>query len=240
MTFKVTDKAGNPVDISKITYIRVVLSGPNVDYQVGTGGIRVSEDPSKTPGSGGVYTYTMTNKIPAAAAGSYTVSLEARNSVTLMPGTTKQTTATDSAKPVEFYFSVDKSKMVARRVVVTTEKCAACHVDLTLGPRRQPRGQQECVTVPQPDADGWHLQAERQFCDPDPQYPSRQGPGESVRAGHHQLSGSGIPGRPARLHHLPRYRLLPGRQRRRSGSSSQSGRLYAHHAADFGRLPGLP
>ena len=52
VTFQVTDKAKNPVDISKITYIRVILRGPNVDYGVGPAGIGVSEDPSKTPGSG--------------------------------------------------------------------------------------------------------------------------------------------------------------------------------------------
>lgn len=130
VTFSVTDKAGNPVDISKLTRISMVLAGPNTDYQTGPGGIRVSEDPSKTVGSNGVYTYTMTNKLPDAAAGSYTISIEARNSVTLMPGTKKQTVATDSAIPVESYFSVDKSQVMARRVVVSTEKCAACHQNL--------------------------------------------------------------------------------------------------------------
>jgi OmcA/MtrC family decaheme c-type cytochrome len=91
----------------------------------------VSEDPSKTPGSNGVYSYTTTNKIPAGATGSYTVSIEARNSVTLMPGTTKATTATDVNMPVEFYFSVDKSAVAPRRQVVATAKCASCHNDLT-------------------------------------------------------------------------------------------------------------
>ena len=42
VTFSVTDKAGNPVDISKITQFRLVLSGPNVDYNTGAGAIRVS------------------------------------------------------------------------------------------------------------------------------------------------------------------------------------------------------
>ncbi|HEY2014847.1 MAG TPA: hypothetical protein VGH38_15170, partial [Bryobacteraceae bacterium] len=83
------------------------------------------------PFSNGIYTYTMTNKIPATATGSYTVSIEARNSVTLLPGTTKATAATDAAKPVEYYFTVDNSPVVARRQVVSTEKCAACHVDLS-------------------------------------------------------------------------------------------------------------
>ena len=40
VTFSVMDKSSNPVDISKITYIRVVLGGPNVDY--GTGTARIS------------------------------------------------------------------------------------------------------------------------------------------------------------------------------------------------------
>jgi hypothetical protein len=60
----------------------------------------------------------MTNKIPAAAVGSYTVSIEASNTVTLLPGTVIATPAVDAAKPVEFYFSVDKSAVVARRQVV--------------------------------------------------------------------------------------------------------------------------
>src|ERR1039458_5427728 len=42
VTFSVTTKAGVPVDISKITSIRVVLSGPNTDYNTGPGAIRVS------------------------------------------------------------------------------------------------------------------------------------------------------------------------------------------------------
>ncbi len=130
VTFSVADKAGNPIDISKLTRIRVILSGPNTDYQTGPGGIEASEDPSKTPVTNGVYKYTMTNTVPAAAVGSYTVSIEARNTVTLFPGTLEETAATDSAKPVEVYFTVDKSKVAPRRVVVSTEKCAACHQDL--------------------------------------------------------------------------------------------------------------
>jgi OmcA/MtrC family decaheme c-type cytochrome len=119
------------VDISKITQIRVILAGPNTDYGTGPAGIRVSEDPSKTAGSNGVYSYTMTNKIPAGAAGSYTVSLEARNTVTVMPNTVAAQTASDNAMPVEYYFSVDNSKVAPRRTVVATAKCANCHQELT-------------------------------------------------------------------------------------------------------------
>jgi OmcA/MtrC family decaheme c-type cytochrome len=150
VTFKVTDKAGNPVDISKLTQIRVVLSGPNTDYQTGPGAMRASENPATTQGTNGVYMYTMTAKIPAAATGSYTVSIQARNSVTLMPNTTKATTATDMAKPVEMYFSVDKTKLVPRRQVVATAKCAACHQNLGFihgGTRGET---QECVICHNP------------------------------------------------------------------------------------------
>jgi len=144
VTFSVMDKSSKPVDISKLTSIRVVLGGPNTDYQTGPGAMRVSEDPSKTAGADGVYAYTMTNKIPAGAVGSFTVSIEARNSVTLLPGTTIATVATDAAKPVEFYFSVDKSAMVARRQVVSTDKCAACHTDLAFVHGGTRSSTQEC------------------------------------------------------------------------------------------------
>jgi OmcA/MtrC family decaheme c-type cytochrome len=150
VTFSVTDKAGNPVDISKITQIRVVLGGPNTDYGTGPGGIRASEDPSKIAGTNGVYVYTMTNKIPAGGAGSYTVSIEARNSVTLLPGTTKATTATDAAKPVQFYFSVDGSPVVARRQIVATEKCAVCHANLAFVHGGTRDAAQECTICHNP------------------------------------------------------------------------------------------
>ncbi|HLJ48917.1 MAG TPA: OmcA/MtrC family decaheme c-type cytochrome [Bryobacteraceae bacterium] len=150
ITFQVTDKSGNPVNISTLTQIRAVLAGPNTDYGTGPGGIRVAEDVSKAPGSNGVYTYTMTNKIPAGGTGSYTVSLEARNNVTLMAGTQKQQTASDNAKPVEFYFAVDNSQMTPRRQVVSTDKCSNCHQDLTFVHSGVRGNTQECTMCHNP------------------------------------------------------------------------------------------
>jgi OmcA/MtrC family decaheme c-type cytochrome len=150
VTFSVVNKAGDPVDISKLTQIRVVLAGPNTDYQTGPGAVRVSENPATTVGSSGVYTYNMTGKIPAAGAGSYTVSIQARNSVVLLPGTLKAVTATDAAKPVEYYFSVDKSQVEPRRVVVATAKCAACHGDLKFVHGGTRAETQECVICHNP------------------------------------------------------------------------------------------
>jgi OmcA/MtrC family decaheme c-type cytochrome len=150
VTFKVADKAGNPVDISKITTVRVVLGGPNTDYQTGPGAIRVSENPNATKGANGVYTYTMTNKIPAAATGSYTVSLQAANSVTLAAGTPRQTTAVDSSIPKEVYFAVDKSTMAPRRQVVSTAKCTACHANLAFVHGGTRGASQECTICHNP------------------------------------------------------------------------------------------
>jgi len=127
--FSLKNNAGNPLDITKLTYIRIILVGANVDYGVTPPGMaRASENPAATAtGSNGVYTYTMTNKVPTTAAGSFTVSIEAYNTVTLLPGTSLATTTTDAAIPTEFYFSVDKSAVVARRTVVSLAKCESCH-----------------------------------------------------------------------------------------------------------------
>lgn len=150
VTFSLTDKSNNPIlDLSKLSSIRVVLGGPNSDYNTGPGGIRVSETPALTS-KDGTYTYTMTNKVPAAATGSYTVSLEAAATTTLLAGTTKQTTATYAAIPVRSYFSVDSSPVTPRRQVVATEKCASCHGDLTFVHGGTRSDVKECVVCHNP------------------------------------------------------------------------------------------
>jgi OmcA/MtrC family decaheme c-type cytochrome len=151
VTFQVTDKSGNPVDITKLTTIKMELSGANVDYDTTAMGMRASETPTTaTGGANGVYMYTMTNKVPVGATGSYTVSMEAANTVTLLAGTTEQTTATDMAVPVEFYFAVDNSPVVARRVVVATTTCSACHQNLGMVHGGSRGNTQECAICHDP------------------------------------------------------------------------------------------
>jgi OmcA/MtrC family decaheme c-type cytochrome len=152
VTFQVTDKAGNPVDITKLTTIRMVIAGSNVDYGTGTTGMaRVSETPTKaTGGADGIYMYTMTSKIPAAAAGSYTITMEAANNVTLLPGTTQQVVANDMAIPFEYYFSVDNSPVLGRRQVVSLAKCSACHQNLGFVHGGTRGNTQECVVCHNP------------------------------------------------------------------------------------------
>jgi len=154
VTFRVLNKSGAVVDITKLTSFRVILGGPNSDYNTGPGAIRVSETISSTstikPDASGTYVYTMTNKIPAAAAGSYTVSLEATNNVTVMPNTLQAVTAVDAAAPVEFYFTVDKSAVAPRRQVVASAKCQACHSDLKFVHGGARGNTQECAICHNP------------------------------------------------------------------------------------------
>lgn len=147
VAFTANDKSGNPIDVTKLTTFRVVLGGNNIDYGVTPAGMRVSETPTAstlTVVSNGSYKYAMTNKIPATATGSYTVSLEASNSVTLMQGTTQQTTATDMAVPVEYYFSLSSAPVVPRRTVVSTANCSACHQNLGIVHSGSRGNTQEC------------------------------------------------------------------------------------------------
>ena len=150
VAFTVKDKSGSPIDIKKLTSFRFVMTGSNVDY--GTQMARASETTvaATATGTNGVYTYTMTNKIPATGTGSFTISAEASNNVSLMPGTTIATSAVDVANPVEFYFSVDKSKTVVRRQVVSLANCASCHVNLEFVHGGTRNNTQECVICHNP------------------------------------------------------------------------------------------
>jgi OmcA/MtrC family decaheme c-type cytochrome len=153
VTFSVADKSGNALDATKITSLRIVLSGGNVDYQTGPNAMRGSETPTAATlkaSAGGVYTYTMTNKIPTTAAGSMTVSIEASNTVTLMPGTVVATPTADYAVPVEYYFSVDKTPVSARRTVVSMQKCQSCHSNLAFVHSSTRANTQECVVCHNP------------------------------------------------------------------------------------------
>jgi OmcA/MtrC family decaheme c-type cytochrome len=92
----------------------------------------------------------MTTLIPTAAAGSYTISIEAVNTLNLLPGTTQQVSANDMMAPVEYYFSVDKSPITARRQVVSLAKCSSCHQDLGFVHGGSRGNTQECVLCHNP------------------------------------------------------------------------------------------
>jgi len=150
VNFTVKNKAGNPIDITKLTSFRFVIAGANVDYGIQLARTSESTVAATATGSNGVYTYNMTTKIPATASGSYTISAEASNTVNLYPGTTIATTATDVSNPVESYFSVDKSAVLARRNVVSLANCSTCHVNLEFVHGGTRNNTQECVICHNP------------------------------------------------------------------------------------------
>lgn len=126
VTFTVKDKAGNPItDISNMR-LSLVLAGPTTDYSSYT-----SEAANGAQGSGGTYTYTFKQAIPAGAKGTFAVGIEGYRSVTLMEGTTRQMTVRDAGMNQVAYFSVDGSPVTPRRQVVSLEKCNSCHASLS-------------------------------------------------------------------------------------------------------------
>jgi OmcA/MtrC family decaheme c-type cytochrome len=144
VTFSAKDFAGNPVTMAQLTggsnRVALVLGGPAADSgytsfgsDVTTSGY-VSENPApaaKCAGDG-TCTYTFTHLIPATATGTYTIGIEARRGITLLAGTAQEQTSEYGAVNKVFNFSVDGSKVAARRQVVDIAKCNGCHSTLSL------------------------------------------------------------------------------------------------------------
>lgn len=129
VSFTVKDKQGNGVALSDLTRLSLLITGPNTDYALpGVAAGYVSESALKAnPEGPGQYSYTFTKALPADAKGSYTVAIEGRREVKLMPGTTKELLVRDTGANKQMAFSVDGSAPKARRVIVSNEKCNACH-----------------------------------------------------------------------------------------------------------------
>ncbi len=127
VTFTVRDKTGTSVDIAKMDFLNLVMTGSTLDYNG-----YVSEDVRKAPVVGGQFVYTFNAALPAAAKGSYAVGIEGFKNVTINPGTVKSVVVRDVGFNKVFYFPVDGAKVVARRQIVTQALCATCHDKLLL------------------------------------------------------------------------------------------------------------
>jgi OmcA/MtrC family decaheme c-type cytochrome len=130
VTFTAKDKKGAPISMADLTRCNILLTGPNSDYGLpGVAAGYVTENVlTKAVGDGrGTFTYTMAAALPKDAAGSYTVAIEGRREVKLLPGTVKELLVRDTAANRQFAFSVDNSPVQKRRVIVANEKCNACH-----------------------------------------------------------------------------------------------------------------
>ncbi len=129
VSFTAMDGKGNPLDASKLDRLNFLLVGPTTDYPMAP----IAEDArAGSTGGGGRYNYTFTAQIPADAKGSWAVGVEARQAITLLPGTVREQVVRDPAFNDVMYFSADGSPVEPRRAVVDRGKCNACHANLSL------------------------------------------------------------------------------------------------------------
>lgn len=128
VTFRVTDKRDNPIPLSEMTRLFLVLAGPTTDY---TTYISQNVMQAQTAGDG-VATFAFQQQLPEGAGGTWAVGIEGYRNLTLLAGTARQQTVRDAGDNKVFYFSVDGSPVTPRREVVSLEKCNACHYYLNL------------------------------------------------------------------------------------------------------------
>ncbi|MFN8544967.1 MAG: hypothetical protein U0807_12305 [Candidatus Binatia bacterium] len=132
--FRITDGAGTPLpSLSTMGRVAFALSGPGTDF--GGASVALLSPTAAGPGSSGtltgpdadgVYTYVLsaTNKLPLDATGTWRVGMEARRSVLVNGEDVEEALA----NPVrDFNVDSPSKPVVARRTVVTTARCAACH-----------------------------------------------------------------------------------------------------------------
>ncbi|MDZ4801636.1 MAG: OmcA/MtrC family decaheme c-type cytochrome [Bryobacteraceae bacterium] len=146
VTFTLKDKAGAPLMASGMTTLRAYWAGPTTDY----GRYQQEDARTATCDAQGTCTYTFTNALPADARGSWSIYMEGYRELTILPGTAKAVTQRDAfVNPIR-YFSTDSSPIVERRVVVSMDKCNACHGALALhGDQRN--NTQGCVVCHNPN-----------------------------------------------------------------------------------------
>lgn len=145
VSFTVKDKAGNILDITRMTRLSLTLTGgPTTDYNG-----YANEDARKAVFGGGVYTYTFTAALPADAKGTFAVGIEGYNTITINPGTVNSADVRDSGANQVLYFGINGAKPTPRRQIVSQAKCTGCHNTLPFhgGQRNQV---EYCVTCHNP------------------------------------------------------------------------------------------
>jgi OmcA/MtrC family decaheme c-type cytochrome len=159
VAFKLTDKEGNPLVASEIDRMRLTLDGPTTDYPMEP---IVEDAKSADGGANGEYMYTFEAAIPMDATGSWAVSAESRQAVTLLPGTVKEMVVEDTAANPVLAFAVDGSEAMPRREIVNVDNCNVCHGELALhGGNR--KSIQYCVMCHNPNADDAVVRPEDQL-----------------------------------------------------------------------------
>jgi OmcA/MtrC family decaheme c-type cytochrome len=147
ITFKVTNGDGSFVDPKTLARLRFNIGGPTTDY---TQSITADANNTSSVCNGsGVCTFTYTKTIPASATGSWVATADCYRSVQLNPG--PATAVREAAKNPIFYFPVTDAQVMARRTVVTLDKCNKCHETLALHGGQRFKVE-ECVVCHNPTA----------------------------------------------------------------------------------------
>lgn len=144
VTFTVRDNAGNGITPPQLTggsnRLALVMAGPTSDYgytsfgsDVTTPGY-VSENPVPVMqcSPDGTCSYMFKHAIPANATGTYSIGIEGRRGITLLPGTTQQMNSEYGGINQVIHFSVDGSPVTPRRTVVSINNCNGCHTKLSV------------------------------------------------------------------------------------------------------------
>jgi OmcA/MtrC family decaheme c-type cytochrome len=147
--FSASNKYG-PINPNALDRLRFKLSGPNEDFD-----FYASEDaPGKIVQSGSDWSYRFTTKLPKDAAGSYSVSFEARNLQDIDVGGNEPEEVRDTAENYLFAFAVTDDEAAPRRLVVDDAKCENCHANLALHGGNRHNGGEYCQVCHMPGAVG--------------------------------------------------------------------------------------
>lgn len=141
VTFQLTNGDGSFVDPgvykdSTKGSISIKLGGPTTDYAnvgMAANGQPFSEAAQTATynATNGQAVYTFTNAIPAAAKGTYVVSIDTRRPYTLSPAPKNGPTSINEGAPNQpFYFAVTGTTVTPRRTSVALAKCNVCHARL--------------------------------------------------------------------------------------------------------------
>lgn len=132
IVFKITDKKGKFIPLSKMYRVRLTVDGPSTDFAFSQQDSQTQIVPAAVFDFFTMsYSYQLSKPLPVDAKGTYLIAMEGRQNTKINVGTPKETTAEDRVETVFKYVSVDGSAIVERRKIVSDEKCNACHGNMT-------------------------------------------------------------------------------------------------------------
>jgi len=146
--FSVGSKSGR-IDPASLNRLLFTITGPNDDFS-----FYVQEDAKDSAvrvGETDLWTYTFDTPLPADATGSYSVSFEGREDVTVTLHGGQESSERNPAENYLFPFAVTDSEAVPRRTVVEDYNCEGCHRNLSLHGNNR-RNPQYCDTCHRPNA----------------------------------------------------------------------------------------